>query len=223
MGASSGLEARRADGMDRMDKRVARTEKAIRAAFFKLLGDIDYEKISVSALAREAGVDRKTFYLHYRSIDALADEILRERARLLTRALIDGLHARESGRATEPLKIAEPFSAMWGEFSQDGPRMRSQMRHLPIEMVLDRLPDMLTEAFIEDGRLAGDSSRNAKCYEQLCAAFVGAGMIALFRRWLLDETEDASLESVAKLSEILVFDGLHGVAQTSVSQNERRG
>ena len=48
-------------------------------------------------------------------------------------------------------------------------------------------------------------------------------MIALFRRWLLDETEDASLESVAKLSEILVFDGLHGVAQTSVSQNERRG
>ncbi len=64
--------------MDRKDKRVARTEKAIRAAFFKLLGDIDYERISVSALAREAGVDRKTFYLHYRSIDALADEILRE-------------------------------------------------------------------------------------------------------------------------------------------------
>lgn len=224
VGASSGLEARRADGMDRMDKRVARTEKAIRAAFFKLLGDIDYEKISVSALAREAGVDRKTFYLHYRSIDALADEILRERARLLTRALIDGLHARESGRATEPLKIAELFSAMWGEFSQDGPRMRSQMRHLPIEMVLDRLPDMLTEAFIEDGRLAGEIPPGMpKCYEQLCATFVGAGMIALFRRWLLDETEDASLESVAKLSEILVFDGLHGVAQTSVSQNERRG
>lgn len=92
MGASSGLEARRADGMDRMDKRVARTEKAIRAAFFKLLGDIDYEKISVSALAREAGVDRKTFYLHYRSIDALADEILRERAR----PSHEGAHRRTS-------------------------------------------------------------------------------------------------------------------------------
>lgn len=212
--ASSGLEARRADGMDRKDKRVARTEKAIRAAFFKLLEDVDYEKISVSALAREAGVDRKTFYLHYKSIDALADELLRERARLLTRALIDGLHARERGSVVEPLKIAELFSAMWGELSQDGPRMRSQMRHLPIEMVLDRLPDMLTEAFIEDGRLAGEISVGMpKCYERLCAAFAGAGMIALFRRWLLDEPEEASLESVAKLSEVLVFDGLHGVAQ----------
>lgn len=212
--ASSGLEARRADGVDRKDKRVARTEKAIRAAFFKLLEDVDYEKISVSALAREAGVDRKTFYLHYKSIDALADELLRERARLLTRALIDGLHARESGSVVEPLKIAELFSAMWGELSQDGPRMRSQMRHLPIEMVLDRLPDMLTEAFIEDGRLAGEIPVGMpKCYERLCAAFVGAGMIALFRHWLLDEPEEASLESVAKLSEVLVFDGLHGVAQ----------
>lgn len=212
--ASSGLEARRADGVDRKDKRVARTEKAIRAAFFKLLEDVDYEKISVSALAREAGVDRKTFYLHYKSIDALADELLRERARLLTRALIDGLHARESGSVVEPLKIAELFSAMWGELSQDGSRMRSQMRHLPIEMVLDRLPDMLTEAFIEDGRLAGEIPVGMpKCYERLCAAFVGAGMIALFRRWLLDEPEEASLESVAKLSEVLVFDGLHGVAQ----------
>ena len=103
---------------------------------------------------------------------------------------------------------------MWGELSQDGPRMRSQIRHLPMEMLLDRLPDMLTEAFIEDGRLAGEIPVGMpKCYERLCAAFVGAGMIALFRRWLLDEPEDASLESVAKLSEVLVFDGLHGVAQ----------
>lgn len=214
MGAPSRLEARRANGMDRKDKRVARTEKAIREAFFKLLGDVDYEKISVSALAREAGVDRKTFYLHYKSIDALADEILRECARLLMRALIDGLHARERGDVVEPLKIAELFSAMWGEFSQDGPRMRSQIRHLPIEMLLDRLPGMLTEAFIEDGRLAGEIPPGMpKCYEQLCAAFVGAGMMALFRRWLLDEPKDASLEDVARLSETLVFDGLHGVAQ----------
>lgn len=215
MGAPSRLETRRANGVDRKDKRVARTEKAIREAFFKLLGDVDYEKISVSALAREAGVDRKTFYLHYKSIDALADEILRERARLLTRALIDGLHARERGHAPESLKIAELFSAMWGEFSQDGPRMRSQIRHLPIEMLLDRLPGMLTEAFIEDGRLAGEIPPGMpKCYEQLCAAFVGAGMMALFRRWLLDEPKDASLEDVARLSEALVFDGLHGVTQS---------
>lgn len=206
-------EARDA-GVDRKDKRVARTEKAIRTAFFKLLADVDYEKISVSALSREAGVDRKTFYLHYKSIDALADELLRERARLMVRSLIDGLHARECDRLSEPLKIAELFSAFWGEFASDMPHLRSQMRHLPMEMVLDRLPDMLTEAFVEDGRLAGEMpSDMPKCYEQLCAAFVGAGMIALFRRWLLFDSEDATLEEAAALSEMLVFDGLHGVTK----------
>lgn len=217
MEETSGLAAARASGMDRRDKRVARTEKAIRTAFFRLLGDIDYEKISVSALSREAGIDRKTFYLHYRSIDALADELLRERARLITRTLIDGLHAREGGREAESLKIAELFSAMWGEFSHDRSRMRSQIRHLPVEMVLDRLPDMLSEAFIEDGRLAGEiPSGMPKCFERLCAAFVGAGMMAVFRRWLLDDSEDASLEDVARLSETLAFEGLHGVASAAM-------
>ena len=216
MEETSGLAVARAGGVDRKDKRVARTEKAIRTAFFRLLGDMEYEKISVSALSREAGIDRKTFYLHYRSIDALADELLRERARLITRTLIDGLHAREDGRAGASFKIAELFSAMWGEFSQDKSRMRSQIRHLPIEMVLDRLPDMLTEAFIEDGRLAGEIPPGMpKYFERLCAAFVGAGMMAVFRSWLLDDSEDASIEEVALLSETLAFEGLHGVAGTA--------
>lgn len=208
-------EAREAR-VDHKDKRVARTEKAIRAAFFKLLGDVDYEKISVSALSREAGVDRKTFYLHYKSIDALADELLRERARLMVRSLIDGLHAQEGDRASESFMISELFSAFWGEFAPDMAHLRSQMRHLPMEMVLDRLPDMLTEAFVEDGRLAGEIPPDMpKYYEQLCAAFIGAGMIALFRRWLLFDSEEATLEEAAALSEMLALGGLHGVTKAA--------
>ena len=55
------------------DRRVVRTRKAIREAFFKLMENQDYHKITIASVAREADIDRKTFYLHYDSIDALID------------------------------------------------------------------------------------------------------------------------------------------------------
>ena len=47
------------------DRRVVRTRKAIREAFFKLMENQDYHKITIASVAREADIDRKTFYLHY--------------------------------------------------------------------------------------------------------------------------------------------------------------
>ena len=44
------------------DRRVVRTRKAIREAFFKLMENQDYHKITIASVAREADIDRKTFY-----------------------------------------------------------------------------------------------------------------------------------------------------------------
>ena len=57
----------------RLDRRIVRTRNAIMSAFDKLLSSNTIDKITVSAIAREANIDRKTFYLHYKSIDELAN------------------------------------------------------------------------------------------------------------------------------------------------------
>ena len=62
------------------DRRVVRTRKAIREAFFKLMENQDYHKITIASVAREADIDRKTFYLHYRSVSDLVDEVIRDEA-----------------------------------------------------------------------------------------------------------------------------------------------
>ena len=62
------------------DRRVVRTRKAIREAFFKLMENQDYHKITIASVAREADIDRKTFYLHYRSVSDLVDEIIHDEA-----------------------------------------------------------------------------------------------------------------------------------------------
>ena len=50
------IEAKKAD------RRVIRTRSAIRKAFTDLLAETAYNKITITALAKRADVDRKTFY-----------------------------------------------------------------------------------------------------------------------------------------------------------------
>ncbi|MBQ9001654.1 MAG: TetR/AcrR family transcriptional regulator [Eggerthellaceae bacterium] len=78
----------------RTDKRVLRTRKAIINAFDKLVSNSDVEKITVSAIAREAGIDRKTFYSHYNSIDDLANHKTEE----ILERVIDALKREGEGK-----------------------------------------------------------------------------------------------------------------------------
>ena len=59
------------------DRRVLRTRNAIREAFAELLMETDFSKITITSLAKRADVDRKTFYTHYSSIEALLEDVVR--------------------------------------------------------------------------------------------------------------------------------------------------
>lgn len=59
----------------RLDRRIVRSRNAILSAFERLLMDRPLADITVSAIAREANVDRKTFYVHFGTVDGLLDAI----------------------------------------------------------------------------------------------------------------------------------------------------
>ncbi len=56
------------------DLRVARTREAINRAFDELVLEKGAKRVTVKELADRAGINRKTFYLHYESIEALYAE-----------------------------------------------------------------------------------------------------------------------------------------------------
>ena len=60
------------------DRRVLRTKAALTKALFELLGEKEFDKISITELAQRADVDRKTFYLHYRSVEEILEEFYEE-------------------------------------------------------------------------------------------------------------------------------------------------
>ncbi len=62
-----------------MDRRVLKTRRAIKSALHELLMEKDSLKITITEIARRADVDRKTFYLHYDSINDVIRDVSRER------------------------------------------------------------------------------------------------------------------------------------------------
>ena len=63
--------------MNENDQRVIQTKRSLHGALLALLKNKPLESISVSELCREAGINRGTFYLHYKDVGALFDEHLR--------------------------------------------------------------------------------------------------------------------------------------------------
>lgn len=63
-----------------LDRRTRYTIAVIREAFFELLKDVGFAKITVADICRRAEINRGTFYLHFEDkfalIDALIDEAL---------------------------------------------------------------------------------------------------------------------------------------------------
>lgn len=55
----------------KQDLRFIKNENLIRETFYEMLGEMDYSKISIKELTQRAQINRKTFYLHYTSLDHL--------------------------------------------------------------------------------------------------------------------------------------------------------
>ncbi len=64
------------------DRRTIMTKTMVKDAMLELLKDWDYDKLTVSALCKQAEITRTTFYLHYSNIDAVLDEVLDDALRL---------------------------------------------------------------------------------------------------------------------------------------------
>lgn len=60
------------------DPRVKRTKKMFKEAVYSLLQETEISKLTIQSLAERAELNRATFYLHYRDIEHLIDEVINE-------------------------------------------------------------------------------------------------------------------------------------------------
>jgi len=58
---------------DALDPRVIRTRQLIHDAFIELIQEVEFKKISVNLITKKAGINRVTFYLHYKDLDDMIE------------------------------------------------------------------------------------------------------------------------------------------------------
>ena len=131
------------------DRRVVRTRKAIREAFFKLMENQDYHKITIASVAREADIDRKTFYLHYRSVSDLVDEVIRDEAQKIVASCREAL----CSDGDKGLDVSKLFQSISLALAPDMTRSKRVLQHVSLQDVLDRLEASLVDVLMEDNVL----------------------------------------------------------------------
>lgn len=192
-----------------VDRRIVRTKQAIHAALGRLTEKQDYRKITVTALAREADIDRKTFYLHYTSVDDVVKEHVRERVEMFAEQLKNIPLFKE-----DEINVGELYSALSAMVLPEIIPSKELAQHVPPELLLDSIQKELVQILIDSDE---PRLKSVGPLLEYCVSFIVAGTFDVYRRWLLSNS-DVPLESISSMTATLAFEGVSGLVK-----NEKNG
>lgn len=162
---------------DHSDRRYRKTDRAIRDAFYKLASEMEVEKIRVTAIAKEADIDRKTFYVHYESVEALIDQIARESASRIVSIL------RSSDIFNKKTTLIQELSAQIG---LDDNVLTGIAQHISIQRVIELIEKPLIDAMLEDDTYGFGKE---KPFEICLVTFVVSGLLGMYKAWIGQDSE----------------------------------
>ena len=185
-----------------LDRRQIKTKKAIISAFLRLMETKDISHITITELANEANIDRKTFYLHYKSIQAVYDDISQTIV-VVIRQLIE--EYMNSDAKFEPYQLFRKVNAV---IEDDLPFYRDAVASGSFSDVIEKIGEAfcaaLEKAYADDGGSVSDGLR-------LFLVFVSRGTVSMYIAWLEGSTA-LTADELAHLAADAIIHGVMGIA-----------
>lgn len=180
------------------DLRVRKTKEAIHNTFKAMICEMDYEQITIKELTQRAQINRKTFYLHYSSLDALLEELQEEIADHFIRRKV----------SYSNMKDIRDLIRLFFEHATNMPLLHERLMcsgsYRPIwEKINKRIMDYRKET--NRGVFGLDEYS-----ENLVFAYYGANSSILFRQWVLDGKK-LPLEKLIDMATKLICDGMSSI------------
>ena len=190
----------------KIDRRIIKTKKAIRAAFTKLVAKKDINQITIKELADEADISRKTFYFYYTSVWDIAEEIQNEIADKLF-AIID-----ENGLALEEESYQLVYEKFKSSIENDYQLLISilnasnnpSIREKTIKHFKELLLKRYSNSFITEDKVAN-----------LSIDFIISGSMYVFKKWN-NSDKNISLEEFIHMLLLLTRYGLKGLLDKGI-------
>lgn len=170
------------------DRRVIRTKAALTQALFELLGEKEFSRISITELTRRADVDRKTFYLHYRSVEEILEGFYEDALARLQQGL-EQEHIFSSAQVDMP----GFFRVLNGVMAENMSLCRRLAQGSGYTYFMERLRAILKGAVENALRRRGERD---EIHIRMCAEVYAAGIMRAYLEWLkgglpLDEEQFA--------------------------------
>ncbi len=182
-----------------MDRRVTKTKTAIREACFKLLREHPDGHISIAQIARVADIDRKTFYLHYDSIEAIIHEYLYEQVGIGVEGMMN------NGYFDNPLRADLMFDALEETTMVKDPELLKRILNSPYAKEFwNELISIMVNTSVEIYR--GIYSCSSEEFE-VSVRFFAHGFVAVYQDWL-NRAVDTDLKELMRITHLMMHGGI---------------
>lgn len=189
----------------RLDRRIVRSRNAILSAFERLLMDRPLADITVSAIAREANVDRKTFYVHFGTVDGLLDAIAVNVVETIVDSVEKTLASMDGDTNERALGAAATFFKTINVALCNNLVLNRQLiENIPLDDFMTRLRVPLEHEITERDLLPHGLKDEMFDYY---LAFLLSGIIGIYRTWALSDGS-VSIERISEVANNLTLNGL---------------
>ena len=188
-----------------LDRRIVRSRNAILSAFERLLMEKPLADITVSAIAREANVDRKTFYVHFGTVDGLLDAIAVDVVEMIVDSVEKTLSSMGGNTNERALGAAATFFKTVNEALCNNLVLNRQLiENIPLDDFMARLRVPLEHEIADRGLLPEGLKDEMFDYY---LAFLLSGIIGIYRTWALSDGS-VPIERVSAVANDLTLNGL---------------
>ncbi|AZM55577.1 TetR family transcriptional regulator [Streptomyces sp. WAC 01529] len=163
------------------DPRAQRSRARLRTAILELVAAKDPASITMSEVAKHAGVNRATLYQHFPDVNALVTDALEETVAHVARAA--ALCPREAPRDDAPQPLYELFQHIAESAALYRRMLGTQGSALFAARMRERLTAELVASFQEQRRPAGFDDVPAEVH----AAYLAGALIGVIATWVDDD------------------------------------
>lgn len=188
----------------KVDRRVAKTKRAIYNAIAKLLNEREVEDITIRDIVDIADINRKTFYNYYPGIYALLDEV----ENCIVQTFETALGETDFKEAiNNPIVVYESLNKILNSDLEFYGHLISMKGNANlISKTVDLLKEKTRKAVILQLPHFEDKA-------DTILDFIFSGMLAVYQRWFLSKNRPP-IESVSETISLLCYGGVNSVMKS---------
>ena len=185
----------------RNDRRVEKTRNAIINAFKEMIIEKDFNEITIKELAERANINRKTFYLHYESMEEILFDVTVE----LSEQVFESLNNK--GFFDPNVIGITPLIETINELINSNYELTCKLISANSYRFFSRnIKDLIKDAVIRKIKKHIDMSEYKM---NLVGDFIASGLSKLLKDWF--ENPQLTINEVSAFASNLIYGGIKGI------------